>query len=81
MRPPIALQTHRVAIRQIALNHRVKNVRVFGSVLHLVGLSLSGGWWNDEHIQESRNNSPSNTIARLAIKFAESNFYIRLGKT
>jgi uncharacterized protein len=34
MRPSIALQNHRDAIREIALRHRVKNVRVFGSVLH-----------------------------------------------
>jgi uncharacterized protein len=34
MRPSIALQTHREAIREIALRHRVLNVRVFGSVLH-----------------------------------------------
>jgi hypothetical protein len=34
MRPSIALQTHRDAIREIALGHRVKNVRVFGSALH-----------------------------------------------
>ena len=34
MRPSIALQNHRDAIREIALSHRVKNVRVFGSVLH-----------------------------------------------
>jgi len=34
MRPSIALQTHREAIREIALRHRVCNVRVFGSVLH-----------------------------------------------
>jgi predicted nucleotidyltransferase len=34
MRPSIALQTHREAIREIALRHRVHNVRVFGSVLH-----------------------------------------------
>ena len=33
MRPSIALQTHRDAIREIALRHRVKNVRVFGSAL------------------------------------------------
>ncbi len=33
MRPSIALQTHREAIRRIALSHRVTNVRVFGSVL------------------------------------------------
>jgi hypothetical protein len=34
MRPSQALQTHRAAIREIALSHRVTNVRVFGSVLH-----------------------------------------------
>ena len=34
MRPSIALQTHREAIRRIALSHRVTNVRVFGSVVH-----------------------------------------------
>lgn len=33
MRPSLALQTHRDAIREIALSHRVTNVRVFGSVL------------------------------------------------
>lgn len=34
MRPSTALQTHRDAIRTIALSHRVTNVRVFGSVVH-----------------------------------------------
>lgn len=34
MRPSIAPQNHRNEIREIALRHRVKNVRVFGSVLH-----------------------------------------------
>lgn len=34
MRPSVALQTHRDRIREIALSHRVTNVRVFGSVLH-----------------------------------------------
>jgi len=34
MRPSLALQTHRDAIREIALRHHVKNVRVFGSALH-----------------------------------------------
>lgn len=33
MRPSIALQRHRDRIREIALSHRVANVRVFGSVL------------------------------------------------
>ncbi|HMW22761.1 MAG TPA: nucleotidyltransferase domain-containing protein [Burkholderiaceae bacterium] len=34
MRPSLALQTHRDAVRSIALRHRVSSVRVFGSVLH-----------------------------------------------
>jgi predicted nucleotidyltransferase len=34
MRPSLALNTHRDAIREIALRHRVLNVRVFGSVVH-----------------------------------------------
>lgn len=34
MRPSTALNTHREAIRAIALRHRVTNVRVFGSVVH-----------------------------------------------
>ncbi len=34
MRPSLALEMHRDSIREIALRHRVKNVRVFGSVLH-----------------------------------------------
>lgn len=34
MRPSLALQAHRDEVRAIALRHRVKNVRVFGSVLH-----------------------------------------------
>jgi predicted nucleotidyltransferase len=33
MRPSTALQQHRDQIRQIALNHRVTHVRVFGSVV------------------------------------------------
>ena len=33
MRPSIALQQHRDRIREIALSHRVTDVRVFGSVL------------------------------------------------
>ena len=33
MRPSLALQSHRSAVREIALRHRVRNVRVFGSVL------------------------------------------------
>lgn len=34
MRPSLALNTHREAIRSIALRHKVTNVRVFGSVVH-----------------------------------------------
>ena len=34
MRPSLAFQSHRNAIREIALLHHVRNVRVFGSVLH-----------------------------------------------
>lgn len=34
MRPSLALQANRQAIREIALRHRVRNVRVFGSALH-----------------------------------------------
>lgn len=33
MRPSVALQIHRDRIREIALSHRVTQVRVFGSVL------------------------------------------------
>jgi hypothetical protein len=33
MRPSEALRIHRDAVRELALRHRVRNVRVFGSVL------------------------------------------------
>jgi len=33
MRPSEALSLHRIRIREIALSHRVSDVRVFGSVL------------------------------------------------
>ena len=33
MRPSEALKLHRARIREIALSHRVKNIRVFGSAL------------------------------------------------
>lgn len=33
MLPSLVLQTHREAIRKIALSHRVTNVRVFGSAV------------------------------------------------
>ena len=34
MKPSVALQTHRDAIRSIVERHNARNVRVFGSVLH-----------------------------------------------
>ncbi len=40
MRPSQALDLHRARIRQIALGHHVKNVRVFGSALR--GLDVEG---------------------------------------
>lgn len=33
MRPSLLLEANRVAVREIALRHRVRNIRVFGSVL------------------------------------------------
>jgi uncharacterized protein len=33
MRPTIALQTHRIAIRGVVESHRARNARVFGSAL------------------------------------------------
>ena len=33
MKPHIALQTHRLAIRSVVQAHRARNARVFGSVL------------------------------------------------
>lgn len=34
MRPSQIFELHRSAVREIALRHRVRDVRVFGSVLH-----------------------------------------------
>ena len=34
MKPSLALQTHRAAIRSVVERHRARNARVFGSVLH-----------------------------------------------
>jgi len=34
MKPSIALQTHRIAIRAVVERHNACNARVFGSVLH-----------------------------------------------
>lgn len=34
MRPSVLLDAHRSAVREIALRHRVRDVKVFGSTLH-----------------------------------------------
>jgi predicted nucleotidyltransferase len=34
MKPSVALQAHREEARRIVLGHRVRNPRIFGSVLH-----------------------------------------------
>ena len=34
MKPSVALQKHRVAIRSVVERHNARNARVFGSVLH-----------------------------------------------
>lgn len=34
MKPSIALQEHRAAIRSVVEHHRARNARVFGSVVH-----------------------------------------------
>lgn len=34
MRPSLLLEANRIAVREIALRHRVGDVRVFGSVVH-----------------------------------------------
>ncbi|HRK38056.1 MAG TPA: nucleotidyltransferase domain-containing protein [Burkholderiaceae bacterium] len=34
MKPSVALDTHRTAIRNVVKAHRASNARVFGSVLH-----------------------------------------------
>lgn len=34
MKPSIALQEHRTAIRSVVERHRARNARVFGSVVH-----------------------------------------------
>jgi len=34
MKPSDLLQTHREEVRSIVLNHRTRNVRIFGSALH-----------------------------------------------
>jgi hypothetical protein len=51
MRPSLALQIHRTAIREIALQRRVENVRVFG--LKLSNL-LPAGLGNRERLAPGR---------------------------
>lgn len=34
MRPSVLLEANRAAVREIVLRHRVRDVRVFGSVIH-----------------------------------------------
>lgn len=34
MKPSLALQSHRIAIRGVVESHHAKNARVFGSVVH-----------------------------------------------
>ena len=34
MRPSLALQSHRTAIRDVVESHHARNARVFGSVIH-----------------------------------------------
>lgn len=59
MRPSIALQIHRDAIREIALRHRVKNVRVLGSVLH-------GGDTEDSDLDLLVDPTPETTLMDIA---------------
>ena len=59
MRPSLALKIHRNAIREIALSHRVKNVRVFGSVLH-------GDDTNDSDLDLLVDPTPETTLMDIA---------------
>lgn len=66
MRPSVALQMHRDAIRAIALSHRVNNVRVFGSVLH-------GNDTDDSDLDLLVDPTPETTlmdIAKIQVKVA-----------
>ena len=42
MHPSVTLAANRDSVREIVLRHRVKNMRVFGSVLHGDGTENSG---------------------------------------
>ncbi len=66
MRPSVALQIHRDVIREIALSHRVNNVRVFGSVLH-------GNDTDDSDLDLLVDPTPETTlmdIAKIQVKVA-----------
>ncbi len=67
MRPSIALQTHREAIREIALRHRVRNVRVFGSVLH--GADTEGS--DLDLLVEPTSETTLMDIARIQVEIAK----------
>ena len=67
MLPSIALQTHREAIRQIALKHRVTNVRVFGSVVHGEDTEDS----DLDLLVEPTNETTMMDIARIQLELAQ----------
>jgi uncharacterized protein len=66
MRPSEALKIHRDAIREIALRHRVTNVRVFGSVLRGEGTVDS----DLDLLVEPTNETTMMDIARLQLEVA-----------
>lgn len=67
MLPSIALQTHREAIRQIALKNRVTNVRVFGSVVHGEDTEDS----DLDLLVEPTNETTMMDIARIQLELAQ----------
>ncbi|MCF8210016.1 MAG: nucleotidyltransferase domain-containing protein [Rhodoferax sp.] len=67
MRPSLALQTHREAIRAIALSHLVTNLRVFGSV-------LSGDDTDDSDLDplvEPTNETTMMDIAKIQLELSQ----------
>ncbi len=67
MHPSEALETHRDAIREIALRHRVKNVRVFGSALH--GDDIEGS--DLDLLVEPTQETTLMDIAKIQVEFAK----------
>jgi len=67
MRPSVALQAHRDAIRPIALSHRVTNVRVFGSVVRGDDTDAS----NLDILVEPTSETTMMDIARIQMELAE----------